>query len=58
MLPVKETPKPPPADNEDSDESVKEEIPVIVDEPAPVVVEEPEEVEDDSKDWFNADDLG
>lgn len=58
--PVKETPKPPPTEKEDSPESVKEEPIVVVEEPSPQKPEsvvEVEEEEEDSKDWFNADDI-
>ena len=52
-----EKPKTPEPEKEDSPLPVKEEIPVIVEEPEPPVEEAPEEEEDDSKDWFNADDI-
>ena len=48
--------KPPAVDEkEDSPLPVKEEIPVIVEEPEPPKAEVPEE--EDSKDWFNADEI-
>ena len=53
--------KPPEPEKEDSPLPVKEEIPVIVEEPVPQKVIEPiHEVPDDeenSKDWFNADEI-
>ena len=57
--PVQEKKKPEP-ELEDSPLPVREEIPVIVEEPKPPkaepVKEAPEE-EEDSGDWFNADDI-
>ena len=53
--------KPPEPEKEYSPLPVKEEIPVIVEEPVPQKVIEPiHEVPDDeenSKDWFNADEI-
>ena len=58
--PVQEKKKRPELEGEDSPLPVKEEIPVIVEEPKPPqaepVKEAPEE-EEDSGDWFNADDI-
>lgn len=56
LKPVEEEKKPPVSEKEDSPEPVKEEIPVIIEEPEPVK-EVSEVEEDDSKDWFNADDI-
>ena len=59
VKPIEEEKKVPEPEKEDSPLSLKEEIPVIVEEPEspkPEPIKEVSEV-DDSKDWFNADDI-